>query len=100
MNQNQILQFTQHLIMKNIISATNEEYRAIQKCMPHFAIRMINKLEALVDEGVLTREEFGEWVDPDLYKEIAKIVQQVVTVFKLTVCSDKTMAKSVNKFIN
>ena len=35
---------------------------------------MINKLEDLVDEGVLTSEEFTEWVDPDLYKEIAKIV--------------------------
>ena len=61
---------------------------------------MINKLEGLVEEGVLTREEFSKWVDPDLYKEIAKIIQQVVTVFKLTVCSDKTMNKTVNKVIS
>ena len=31
----------------------------VQKCIPHFAIRMINKLEGLVEEGVLTREEFA-----------------------------------------
>ena len=77
-----------------------EEFRTIQKCIPHFTIRMINKLEGLVEEGVLTREDFSKWVDPDLYKEIAKIIQQVVTVFKLTVCSDKTMNKTVNKVIS
>lgn len=41
--------------------------------MPHFTIRMINKLEGLVEEGVLSSEEFERWVDPDMYKEIAKI---------------------------
>lgn len=46
----------------------------MQKCIPHFAIRMINKLEELVEEGVLTKEEFNQWVDPDLYKEIMKII--------------------------
>lgn len=35
---------------------------------------MINKLEELVEEGVLTKEEFNQWVDPDLYKEIMKII--------------------------
>ena len=47
----------------------------MQKCIPHFAIRIINKLEGLVDEGVLSKEEFEQWVDPDLYKEISKIIQ-------------------------
>ena len=90
--------YTQNVI-RNIQSYAVEEQRTVQKCIPHFAIRMINKLEALRDEGVLTREEFVEWVDPDLYKEISKIIQQVVCVFKLVVCSDKSMSKAVDKVI-
>ena len=61
---------------------------------------MINKLESLVEEGVLTREEFDQWVDPSLYIEISKIIQQTVTVFKLVVCSDKSMNKTINKVIS
>ena len=53
----------------------SEEQKTVQKCIPHFAIRIINKLEGLVDEGVLSKEEFEQWVDPDLYKEISKIIQ-------------------------
>ena len=68
--------------------------------MPHFTIRMINKLEGLVEEGVLSAEEFERWVDPDMYKEIAKITQQVVSTFKLIVCSDKSMNKTIDKIIN
>ena len=56
------------------MNSTQEEYRAIQKCIPHFAIRMINKLEALVEEGTLSKEEFANWVDPDMYREIVKII--------------------------
>lgn len=61
---------------------------------------MINKLEALVEEGVLTREEFEQWVDPDLFKEISKIIQSIVSVFKLVVCSDKSMNKTIDKVIS
>ena len=39
-------------------------------------------------------------VDPDFYKEIAKIIQQAVTVFKLVICSDKSMNKTIDKVLN
>ena len=61
---------------------------------------MINKLENLVEEGIMSQEEFNSWVDPDFYTEISKIIQQVVTVFKLVICSDKTMNKTIDKVIN
>ena len=72
----------------------------MQRCLPHFTIRMIQKLESLVEEGVLSKQDFDKWVDPDLYKEISKIIQQIVTVFKLVVCSDKSMNKSIDKALN
>jgi len=87
-------------VLKDIQSSVGEEQRVVQRCMPHFAIRMLQKLESLKEEGVLSSEEFNLWVDGDLYKEISKIIQQIVTVFKLIVCSDKTMNKTIDKVVN
>ena len=72
----------------------------MQRCLPHFTIRMIQKLEAFVEDDVMSKEEFENWVDPDLYKEISKIIQQIVTVFKLLVCSDKSMNKTIDKVMS
>ena len=86
--------------MRNVQSSVEKELHQLQKCLPHFTIRMINKLEGLVEEGILSAEEFNEWVDPDMYAEISKIIQQVVTTFKLTICSDKTMNKVINSALD
>ena len=72
----------------------------LQRLLPHFTIRMIDKMEGLVQEGVFTMQEFNEWVDPDLYKEISKIIQQVVVAFKMTICDDKSVNKTIDQFID
>ena len=58
MSSGSMFYYTQNSIMKNIMVSEAEEQRIVQKCIPHFTIRMINKLEGLVEEGVLTRDEF------------------------------------------
>ena len=89
----------QNSVIKDIQSSVYEEQKQVQILLPHFTIRMLQKLEALVEEGILTREDFDKWVDPDLYKEISKIIQKIVTQFKLVVCSDKSMNKVIEKVV-
>jgi hypothetical protein len=66
-----------------------DELQKVEKCMPHFTIRLISKLEGLRDQGVLTEEELEDWVDPELYKDICSSITRIVTQFKQVICQEK-----------
>ena len=61
--------------MKSIADQTLIEQNYVQACLPHFTIRVVNKFEKLREEGIITDEEFKEWIDPDLFKQISTAIQ-------------------------
>lgn len=63
--------------------------RALQRCLPHLSIRLIRALEQLRDQGVISEEDFGSWVDNDLYKDINNAIFRIVSSFRLVVTQEK-----------
>ena len=54
LNQQTLHTFVQHSVIKDIQISVAEEQKIVQRYMPHFTIRMIQKLETLVEEGIMT----------------------------------------------
>ena len=45
---------SQQMIIRAVQMSVREEQKTISKCLPHFAVRMLRKLEDLRDEGVFS----------------------------------------------
>ena len=68
----------------------NDEQQKVSKCLPHFTIRMIHKMEKMREEGIISKTEFKEWIDTDLYVHLAGIINKVVISFRQIICIDKS----------
>jgi len=63
--------------------------RVVQRCLPHLSIRLIYELEKLRDEGVIHPDDFSNWVETSLYKDINNAIYRLVSCFRLVVCQEK-----------
>lgn len=46
-------------------------------------------MEQIRDKGIISKEEFKEWVDTDFYVHLAGIINKVVISFRQIICIDK-----------
>jgi hypothetical protein len=63
--------------------------RVVYICQPHHSIRLIYELEKLRDEGIIHPDDFSNWADTSLYKDINNAIYRLVSAFRLVVCQEK-----------